>query len=119
MYGSQAREPVQAPLYGTYNLYLGMYDWLKVMNISDTTLSGSLYVYTAGSGTHEVSVSIAPRASVDLGLHEFDVYGTTANSYGVIEIAPSGSNKIFGELLRLKPGEISGAVDFAAPTEVR
>ena len=118
MYGSQAREALGRSFLGSYNLFLGMYDWLKLINPTASVLNATLVVNSA-SGANETSVPIPARGSVDLGLHDGSVYGTSPDTYGVVEVQIPPSASLFSELLRLRMDSTTGQVDFAFPTEVR
>lgn len=118
MYGSQAREALLADLNGSYNLFLGMYNWLKITNPADSALSGTLTLYTP-AGVVNRSFEVPARGSRDLGLHETTTYGTAVNSYGPFVLTFPAGRKVQSELLRLRIDPSTGAVDFAAPTAVR
>jgi len=119
MYGSQAREALTNSIYGTYNLNLNMYNWLKLINPTGTALSVLVTVYTPSNGTHANTIVIPANGSSDLGIHEAESFGTAPNTYGVLQIDIPGGRTLFSELLRLRFNTSDGAVDFIAPSEVR
>jgi hypothetical protein len=45
LYGSAARETFGKELYGSYNLFLGMYNWLKLTNTQDEPINVTMTVY--------------------------------------------------------------------------
>ena len=118
MYGSQSREALSGSAFGSFNLYLRMSNWLKITNPSDSDLSVSLFVYNA-NGTRERSISVPARGSIDLGIHESSTYGTSSDTFGVLQLTPAGGGSLLAELLRIRQDVITGLVDFAAPTAVR
>ena len=119
MYGSQARESSLGNVVGSYNLYLGMYNWLKIINPSSSGIRVGLTVNLPNGTPTLRELPIGAWSSLDLGLHDNATYGTTANSYGVVRVEVSGSEHIFSELIRIKVDPTSQNIDFAMPTEVR
>lgn len=112
MYGSQAGPARGGTRWGSYNLYLGMYNWLRIFNPDSSTVSVDVDVYPPGGGTaNHRTISIAAHSGTDLGLHESANYDTRADTYGIFKVTGSG---VMTELLRLR-----GNIDFAAPTAVR
>jgi hypothetical protein len=117
MYGSQAREPLGEDFIGSYNLYLGMYNWLKVINPATSAVALQLTVYTV-SGSEQQNVSLCAKCSVDLDIHNWQTYGAYRNTYGVIELSASPATGLVSELLRVRSAS-DGGVDFTFPTSVR
>ncbi|MCB0323433.1 MAG: CHRD domain-containing protein [Bdellovibrionales bacterium] len=115
MYGSPLREQHGSEVYGSYNLFLGMSNWLKINNTSDSTIVATVSVYPPTGSPNVRMVELAPRAGVDLGLHESQ-FGTAPDSFGLVQVETNGS--ALTEVLRLRM-TTSGAVDFAAPTPMR
>ena len=118
MYGSPGREAFPAALSGSYNLYLGMWNWLKLINPSPEDLTPVLTVHNI-FGTQEILPTVPANGSIDIGLHDYRRYGTSPETVGVFEVNANGRN-IVAELLRVKPSS-SGSLtpDFLFPTEVR
>ncbi len=114
MYGLQSANALSGTNWGTWNLFLGMYNWLRVFNTSTSSQSFTVTVFH-GSDSTETSVSLGGRSGVDLGLHEIGTYGTNLNNYGLVSI---DGESFTAELLRLRP-TTSGGIDFAAPTAIR
>ena len=117
MYGSQAREALGSSLSGSFNLYLNMLNWLKIINLGSQAKNVSVRVENA-STTVTRTYSVAAKSSVDVGLHEMATFGTSPNTLGAIKVSASGSPKILSELLRLRP-DGSGGVEYLFPTQVR
>lgn len=61
-------------LFGSYNLYLGMSNWLRVFNLSSNKTSLTLKV--AGQ---EMAINLAPYARKDLAIHSLNI---PVNTYG-------------------------------------
>lgn len=117
MYGSHAQELLGTNYIGSYNLFLGMTNWLKIINPSSSNVTATLTIYTM-FGTSSQTVTIDAMSSKDLGLHESQTYGTYSNTYGVVSVEAANSAHLIAQLLRVRNAS-DGQVDFAFPTEVR
>jgi hypothetical protein len=116
MYGSQARSAVQQAAGGSYNLFLGMENYLKISNVTDQAVQVDVTVSSAFSTGSSRTLNVAGNSSVELPLHNTATYGTAADSYGRVTVSPVGTGKgLLHELLRLKH-EADGQVQFTAPT---
>ena len=111
MYGSQSRSPGGDSAYGSYNLFLGMYNWLRIFNPDSSAQTVTVGVLRPGGAT--VEVPLAGLSGVDLGLHDTSTFGTSPDSYGVVEVHGSA----IVDLLRLRVP--NNSIDFAMPTAVR
>ena len=114
MYGSQLSSAKSGTLIGSWNLYLGMYNWLRVFNTGATSQDVTVTVWHDGSSTNK-SIRLQAQSGIDLGLHETSTYGNETNSYGIVTV---NAQNIISELLRIKPTS-SGGIDFALPTKMR
>ena len=113
MYGSQAASPANGQLAGSWNLFLGMNNWLRIFNTTAEAVEVTLTVYNNGL-SRTSTFPLAGHSGTDLGLHETSTYGTSTDMYGMVDVEGSG---LSAELLRIKP--MIGGVDFAMPTKVR
>jgi plastocyanin len=118
MYGTPLRESLAGAVSGSYNLFLGMSNWLKVTNPSSQSTDFRLSIFDLNGSSRNFDASLAPYSGVELGLHQTTVFGTTLDSYGRVEITPQSGGMLNSELLRLRP-DANGGVDFAAPTLLR
>jgi hypothetical protein len=115
MYGSQAKPASgNAQRVGSYNLYLNMFNWLRIFNTSDVSQDVTVETIAPGDTGKEMIISLAAHSGIDLGLHETGVYGTAVDTYGLCTV----QGPVTAELLRIRPSS-SGGIDFAAPTPVR
>lgn len=112
MYGSQAGVVSDGSKVGSYNLFLGMYSWLRIFNVSDQAQQVDLSVFGA-TGENARVVDLPAHGGIDLGLHETANYGTALDSYGIVQLR----GNVLAEILRLRPA--GAGIDFAAPTLVR
>ena len=119
MYGSQAREVLGSNVKGSYNLFLGMQNWLKLLNPTASQVSSDLTLRHPDGSTTEQRLTIPARGSVDLGLHDQSSFETQSDTFGVVEVEVDDAGSLLAELLRLTTDSATGLVDFAAPTEVR
>ena len=62
-----------------FKLFLGMKNWLRLSNASDSTLEISLSVNTA-AGTLTEEISLAPNATEDIPIHDSTRFNTSANT---------------------------------------
>lgn len=113
-YGKQFVGAASGTFTGSWNLFLGMYNWLRIYNTTDSSQSVLLNVYNNGE-TMTTSIPLAAKNGIDLGLHEINTYDTSLDSYGQLSVAGSG---LITEVLRLRPNSLTG-IDFAAPTKMR
>jgi hypothetical protein len=116
MYGSQGKEAIGHAVFGSYNRFLGMENWLKVVNYSASAAQIQLIVNSANSSKEEV-FTLPAYGSTVLPIHNGARFGTVENSYGTVEVRGAGGVNFFAELLRLK--RAGANPDFAAPTAVR
>lgn len=116
MYGSQSTTAQLAPIAGSYNLFLGMYDWLKLVNTSNSAVSSTIVTYPPNASPRTVSYSLPAHGAKDFGLHEAAVYGTSADSYGQVQV---NGNGVTAQVLRIRPDAATGGFDFVFPTIVK
>lgn len=116
MYGSQARKAQATAGTGSYNLFLGMENYLKISNTTANTTTATVQVNLADSSTVN-TYTLPPASTVSLPIHYAATYGTTADTYGFVQVRSSNSAKLLSELVRAR--SISGNFDFAAPTSIR
>ncbi len=115
MYGSQAAVAPQGTVRGSFNLFLGMENYLKLTNPSDSSVSVDVTVLSAFSSGSSRTIVLPANASTELGLQDYTTYGTIPNSYGVVVVTPSNaSNRLVHEVLRMK--RTGSAIQFTAPT---
>lgn len=119
MYGSQAREAIGDDLFGSYNLYLDMFNYLKLINVSGSDITVDLTINN-GSSSNMSTVFIGANGSRDLPIHNGIRFGTSPNTLGAIKVEPSSSGSLIAELLRIRTETASdGEIDFIFPTSVR
>jgi hypothetical protein len=125
-YASPAREPFGAKIYTTYNLYLGMTNLMRIMNISEADATVS---YTLGDGEQEIdtkgSAGNNPAKSISLSTREarsFEIDDAKINrssgGYGIVTIESSKAGAIASELVRIRQ-LINGKYEFAIDTPAR
>ena len=116
MYGTTGRESLGSSLSGSYNLYLGMENYLRVINTS-SSYSVVTVAVTSPSGTVSRSYGFGANVSYDFSLHDFATFGAAANTYGYVTVTTDNPGSIISELLRYRP--LGADEDFIFPTEVR
>lgn len=118
MYGSALQEAFGNEQFGSYNLFLGMSNWLKIFNLRDTATEVTVTVHNSSGNPNVRVIQLAPNQGIDLGLHDTASFGTSLNTYGVVQLETEQSGAVLGELVRFRMFP-NGLVDFAAPTAVR
>jgi hypothetical protein len=108
---SSGVEGVSQRLTGAYNLYLGMANWLRIMNITDVALRVQIGIDALANPT---TIVLPAHARRDIALHELDI---PLNSYGQFTLQASTAGAIAAELVRAKQGETG--VEFLATVPVR
>ncbi|MCB0358887.1 MAG: hypothetical protein KDD44_04605 [Bdellovibrionales bacterium] len=113
MYGTASGPAKSGLLLGSYNLYLGMYDWLRLFNAGTESDTVTVLVLSS-AGLHSEQYTLAPHTGLDLGLHE-PLWQTSPDTYGLIGVS---GNSVVTELLRIKYNS-TGSIDIATATAVR
>jgi|GEM_PF-5621695 len=116
MHGSSFLEPLVNSQYGSFNLFLGMENWLRIFNGSSTSQELTLTTSLAGTSTN-LTYTLPANSGLNLPLHEFSTYGTAVDSYGRLQLFTNTGSGIFAELLRVRPYQTQ--IDFSMPTAVR
>ena len=122
MYGTQARELFGIGQFGSYNLFLGMKNYLKITNTYGLSTKVTLSFSTFDSASQLAELSrytyrILPFQTIELPVHDSELFNTSPDTYGVIGLSPNREGVILAEVIRALGG--SANFEFAAPTEVR
>ena len=113
VYAARDSLPSTTSLNGSYNLFLGMFNWLRVFNTEASAQQARLLVYSP-SGVHEQTLDLAPHSGADLGLHQFANYGTSPDTYGLVQIEGGG---LMADLIRVREtSRFAAELDFIFPT---
>ena len=116
MYGKHAFESMGQTLVGSYNLYLGMENWLRLTNTTGSEIEVRLSVNRSDGSVYQ-SFNIPAYGSTNLAIHDNSSYGTVLESYGVVIAQSSVKSSLVAELLRVRyQGPF---LDFATPTQLR
>lgn len=113
LYGTAGSDAKTGLLVGSYNLFLGQANWLRLFNTADRDQVVTVTTFRDGRELSRREVTLGAKSGTDLGLHETGVYGTILNSYGTVTVE---GFDISAQLLRLRPA--GPGIDFAAPTEL-
>lgn len=113
MYGSRSRTPTSFTAQGSYNLYLNMYNWLRITNHEDQATQARLVI-----GDRSELISLPAGGGVDLGLHETQRFGTARDTYGTFRLESIEGASFSADLLRVRQTD-AGQTDFVAVTEVK
>ncbi len=111
MYGSQSSEAFGPQYTGTYNLYLGMENFLYVSNTTGTPVTPLVTVF-GQAGPHQIYVPLAPHETKVFDLHNYAAFKTAPDTYGVVTVTAEAKGAVIAEIVRSKRGE------FEFPTRV-
>ncbi len=110
--GIQAREPV-GTLFGSYNLFLQMNNSWVIHNATDKLVNVEFEVQGV-SGSAIRPYPLPPFFSVELALDNPELFGTTADTYGLVAIRSDRRNAIASNVLRVHRDQ-NGFLDFVFP----
>ena len=99
---------------GSWNLFLEMFNFVRIFNTSDEAQKVQLTVQN-GATQKEHSIILQPKSGHDLGLHEQSAFGTSTNTYGSFTVS---GNNLLVDLLRYRPYSPVGGIDFMFSTKV-
>ena len=94
---SQALEALGTNLFGSYNLYLGMNNWLRVFNTSEERTS-----LTVSVADKELSLTLNPHSRRDIAIHEF---GLGQNTNGALTLTTQTPGSVASQMLRVRTDE--------------
>ena len=116
MEGILARESLGASYIGSYNLFLGMENWLTLSNVTDSEVS--VLVQSASSGgSGSTTLTIGANQTTEISVGAEAGLNTVADSYGVLSVTPDRAGSLIIDLHRKR--DFAGETDFAFPTEIR
>lgn len=98
----------------SYNLYLGMFNWLRVLNETTTSMEvfGEAFPPEGrGLSNDFFSSNLSGRALVEFDLHNTERFGTSVDTFGVVDLSLPANSSTSADLLRVKP-TTSGGFDF-------
>ncbi|HMO18837.1 MAG TPA: M66 family metalloprotease [Oligoflexia bacterium] len=116
MFGITSRQALGNSFTGSFNLYLGMDNWLALSNTSNSSLSVAISSSSI-SGNGSTTISIPAQGTRSINVKSTSSLLANANTYGSLRILPERQNSLSADLVRIRPE--GNGVDFAFPTEVR
>lgn len=102
---------------GSYNLYLSMFSWLKVINPNFVSTTVQLDLVHPDGTTNNVVIGVPANSSIDLGLHEAANYGTAPDTFGIVSAV--AEDPVIVETVRLRIDPVTGSLDYIFPTANR
>jgi hypothetical protein len=115
MYGLQASDSYPKQASTSYNLNIGMDNFLRLNNLSDSPVNFVLKVSSLFATGATLNITLNPRESQNLDLKNTTLYGTATNTYGSVAITTTIPKQVQAYVLRKHYGD-NGLLDFAAPT---
>jgi hypothetical protein len=88
-------EGFASTLSGSYNLFLGMRNWLRLFNLSD---QASAVLIDFGEDGGELIVNLSAYSRKDIALHEFEL---SENSYGAFSLQSGRPGALGAEAVRV------------------
>ncbi len=116
MYGIEQREPLGVGFNGSYNLFLGMENWLSLSSTGNQWVTATVKTVGPGGGSQQY-FSVPPSSTIVLPIHSAAQFNTQSDSYGFVNVTPDQPNSIIADLIRTR--RPAGVFDFAFPTAVR
>ncbi|MDD2942629.1 MAG: hypothetical protein PHC51_06650 [bacterium] len=119
-YASTAREPFGRKVYTTYNLYLGMKNLLRVMNLSEeeAEVTYTLRGDSSGRDILDDTLRIDAGGSTSWQLGLTGAGAGIKDSYGLLELETSRIGSLAAELVRSRQ-QSNGRYEFAIDTFAR
>lgn len=111
---TKARSAEHGKIYGSWNLFLDMQNWLRLSNTTSSRQEVSVSIYR-GLNKKTITYELPPRSTMDLPLHEATVYATKKDRYGLVVVDGNGLN---ANLFRIKPTS-AGTIDFIQASPLR
>ncbi len=116
MYGLQDIDMTNNVQSNSFNMFIGIENYLRINNITDAPVTYTLKIQPFDENTPTVlNLFLNPRESRELDLNNLELYGTKINAYGSVIVETPNSDDVFYYVLR-KHNDTSGIVDFASPT---
>jgi len=112
---SPGAEPFGLSLYGSYNLHLGMNNWLRLFNTSAERETLTVRYLRARGSSEQDQYNIPPRGRLDLGIHE----RAMRNTYGLVEVTTSSPGVIAAQVVRTRSSSSNTGFEFTSATGVR
>ena len=116
--GFQLQEVLGSSLFGTYNLFLGMDNVLRVLNPSSKDALLRLLV-NSQSGVVERNETVPAHGVLEFLLHNTAVFGTSRDSYGVVQLISPDQGQLVAETARSRLVPETGELDYHVSTPVR
>ncbi|HMO19302.1 MAG TPA: hypothetical protein PKA63_02440 [Oligoflexia bacterium] len=116
MFGTVSRETLGNHLTGSFNLFLGMNNFLVLSNTSNQPVTVQFLTNSPG-GLGNTSFPIIALGTLSISVKDTASFLAGSDTYGSIKLVPSNSGVVLADLIRLKPA--GSGFDFAFPTEVR
>ena len=113
-----AREALGESSLSSYNLFLGMQNWLTISNTTDEDVSIEIDATSYASNGSQ-TLEIEANSSLSLAIHGSEALGTLSDTYGILEIDPDQDPSLILDLHRVRYEEDGITIDYSFPTAVR
>lgn len=117
VYTTQGRENISSNIKGSYNLFLGMFNWVKLINPENSNANVTLTIKNdAGTTLSSFNINIPANSSLDVGPHDYATFNTNPDTVGQVQI--NSTKKLLTEILRIKATP-SNTLDYIFTTQAR
>ncbi len=103
-------------LHGSYNLFLGAENWVRVVNAGTSSASVRLRVVN-GSSQSDMKLSVPASGLVLVPIHQAGLTSATADTYGMVDVEGMDNVALTADILRKR--YLKSDLDFTLPTFVR
>jgi hypothetical protein len=100
---------------GSFNVFLGMHNWLRLLNASDQRITVTLNT-TAADNTPVAQIhEVAPHGRRDIPIHQL----IGSNAYGPVTLTTDNAGELSAQMLRTTISAGGTSIETSCPTTVR
>lgn len=105
---------------GSYNRFLGMSNWLVLLNTTNDNVDYTVMLRSFGADVGSFGEELAADVSSFHDLGNSEVYNTTQDTYGTVALSTADHGTMSAEVVRVRTNPDNPAkIDFAFQTEIR
>jgi hypothetical protein len=102
VFSASAVQPFGKKDVGSFNLYLGMANWLRVLNAANDSQTIVVRMHNKTGTEQLLSFNLPSHGRRDLDLHAMQAFIDKSDSYGAISVEAETPGAIVAELLRVE-----------------
>lgn len=116
--GTQSDEPFGRNYSGSYNLYLGMENWLAISNIAESAETLTVGATHVDGSVREITLGLSAHETIWLPLHLLTNLGLQPNSYGPVFVKSNNNGNLLSKVYRFRR-DANDDIEFALVTLVK